>query len=55
MYKESRKMVLNLFAEPRWRCRLVRGKEQTCGHSSGRRGGMNVESSMESYRLPSEK
>ena len=33
---ESRKMVLmNLFAGQQWKRRL---KEQTCGHSGGRRG-----------------
>ena len=33
---ESRKMVLmNLFAGQQWKCKQ---REQTCGHSGGRRG-----------------
>ena len=39
--QKSRKMVLNLFAEPQWRCRLVTGGEQTCRHNNGKRGGRN--------------
>ena len=42
MYKESRKMVLNLFAEPQWICTLVTGREQTCRHNRGRRGGYEL-------------
>ena len=50
IYIKFRKMVLmNVLAGQQWR----RGhREQTCGHSGGRRGGTNGESSTETYTLP---
>ena len=50
IYMEFRKMVLmNLFAGQQWRCRH---REQTYGHSRGRRGWTYGESNMETYTLP---
>ena len=42
---------MNLFAGLQWR---LRQREQICGHGvvGEAEGGMNVESSMETYRLP---
>ena len=55
MYMKSRKMVLmNLSAGRQWRCRHG---EQTCGHGQEEEGesGMNGDSCMEAYTVPSVK
>ena len=50
IYVESRKKVLmNLSTGQQWRCRH---REQTCGHSGGRRGWNWIKSSVETYSLP---
>ena len=47
---ESRKMVqMKVFAEQHRRCRH---KEQTCGHSEGRRGWDDLRKYTEIYTLP---